>query len=73
MLKARVRYHIQSERQHQMLINKYVLTEKDPYWFTVYERDVPLTGNLTAGLDPGPDPRVSCMAPQHTGKQGLGG
>lgn len=40
------RYHIQTERQHQMLMNKYGLTTNDPYHFTVYERTAPLTSNL---------------------------
>jgi hypothetical protein len=70
-LKARVRYHIQSERQHEMLVKKYGLTANDPYWFTIYEREVPLTGNLTASLSDGPDPRLGCAAPQASGdKQG---
>ena len=68
-LKARVRYHIQSERQHEMLVKKYGLTGNDPYWFTVYEREVPLTGNLTASLSDGPDPRLGCVAPQGTGNK----
>jgi hypothetical protein len=63
-LKARVRYHIQSERQHEMLVKKYGLTGNDPYWFTIYEREVPLTGNLTAALTDGPDPRLGCVAPE---------
>ena len=62
-LKARVRYHIQSERQHEMLVKKYGLTANDPYWFTIYERDVPLTGNLTANLGDEPDSRLGCVAP----------
>jgi hypothetical protein len=61
-----VRYHIQSERQHQMLINKYGLTAPDPYFFTVYEKAMPLTGNLAAhfeqALDAAP---MTCAAP-HT-------
>ena len=70
-LKARVRYHIQSERQHEMLVKKYGLTADDPYWFTIYERDVPLTGNLTASLSDGLDPRLGCAAPHASGdKQG---
>lgn len=66
-LKAQVRYHIQSERQHEMLVKKYGLTADDPYWFTIYEREVPLTGNLAASLRDGPDPRLGCVAPQVTG------
>jgi hypothetical protein len=50
-LTTKVRYHIQTERQHQMLIDKYGLTAPDPYFFTVYERAVPLTGNLAANFE----------------------
>jgi len=63
-LRARIQYHIQSEKQHRMLINKFGLTAQDPYFFTVYEREIPLTGNLTASLDePEHDPRLGCKAP----------
>jgi hypothetical protein len=68
-LKAQVRYHIQSERQHEMLVKKYGLTADDPYWFTIYEHEVPLTGNLAASLSDGPDPRLGCVAPQVTGNK----
>jgi hypothetical protein len=69
-LKATVRYHIQSEKQHQMLIKKYGLTANDPYNFTVYEREVPLSGNLAASFSDGPDARLGCLAPGHDGKPG---
>lgn len=62
-LKVRVRYHIQTERQHQMLIEKFGLTADDPYNFAVYERNVPLTGDLAKQFeDPSPDPRFACAA-----------
>ncbi|MEX5219825.1 MAG: cytochrome c family protein [Nitrospira sp.] len=60
---ARVRYHIQSERQHRMLINKYGLTAEDPYHFTVYERDVPLAADIASALNDAPDPRLGCAVP----------
>jgi hypothetical protein len=60
---ARVRYHIQSERQHQMLINKFGLTAKDPYHFTVYEREVPLTADIASTFNDALDPRVGCAVP----------
>jgi hypothetical protein len=63
-LVAKVRYHIQSEQQHQMLINKYGLTADDPYVFTIYEREVPLTENLAVSLN-ATDPRVGCVAERH--------
>ena len=64
---ARVRYHIQSERQHQMLIKKFGLTAKDPYNFTVYEREVPLTKDLAAAFNEDSDPRLGCAVP-HPGE-----
>ena len=67
-LKATVRYHIQSEKQHEMLMKKYGLTAKDPYNFIVYERDVPLSENLAAGFSDGPDPRLGCLTPGPGGK-----
>jgi len=63
---TKVRYHIQTERQHQMLIDKYGLTAPDPYFFTVYERAVPLTGNLADHFKQTvPDSRMACAAPNH--------
>lgn len=64
-LKARVRYHIQTERQHEMLIKKYGLTANDPYHFTVYEREVPLTADLARAFDEERDPRLGCEIPQN--------
>jgi hypothetical protein len=64
---TKVRYHIQTERQHQMLIDKYGLTAPDPYFFTVYERVVPLTGNLADHFKQTvPDSRMACAAPNHS-------
>lgn len=64
---TKVRYHIQSERQHQMLINKFGLTANDPYNFAVYEREVPLSGNLTQQFDQfKPNASVACAAPNHS-------
>jgi hypothetical protein len=68
---ARVRYHIQSERQHEMLIKKFGLTAKEPYNFTVYEREVPLTRDLAAAFNDDPDPRLGCAAP-HLGEKSVG-
>ncbi len=49
-LKTRVRYHILTDGQHEMLRKKYGLMADDPYAFTIYERDFPLSGNLAAVL-----------------------
>lgn len=63
---TRVTYHIQSERQHQMLINNYGLTANDPYHFPIYEREVPLTGNLAQSFAQlGQHSTVACAAPGH--------
>jgi hypothetical protein len=57
-----VQYHILTEEQHAMLIRKYQLTGDDPYRFTIYERDFPLS-NLAAVLEPAaPDPGLACAA-----------
>lgn len=52
-LKVRVRYHIQTDGQHEMLQTKYGLTGTDPYRFTIYEREFPLSGDLAMALDAG--------------------
>lgn len=49
-LKTRVRYHILTDGQHEMLRTKYGLTGTDPYRFTVYEREFPLSEELAAAL-----------------------
>jgi nitrate reductase cytochrome c-type subunit len=64
-LKVRVRYHIQSERQHQMLIKKFGLTANDPYNFAVYERSVPLAGDLAKQFrEPSSPPQLACATHQ---------
>jgi hypothetical protein len=65
-LTARVRYHIQSERQHQMLIDKFGLTANDPYHFTVYEREVPLAADLAQAFETAEDSRLGCAAPHRS-------
>ncbi|GIW55929.1 MAG: hypothetical protein KatS3mg082_2333 [Nitrospiraceae bacterium] len=42
-VKTRVRYHILTDGQHEMLREKYGLTADDPYVFTIYEREFPLS------------------------------
>jgi hypothetical protein len=63
MLKARVRYHILTDGQHEMLKKNYGLTGDDPYTFTIYEREFPLSDDLTVALSQDkPDPRLGCSA-----------
>jgi hypothetical protein len=63
-VQARIRYHIQTDSQHQMLRDQYDLTAEDPYVFTIYERDFPLDATLSTALqDQEPDSRVGCKAP----------
>jgi hypothetical protein len=52
-VKTRVQYHIQTDKQHEMLQTKYGLTGNDPYQFVVYEREFPLSGALAAVLNEG--------------------
>ncbi len=61
---TRIRYHILTDAQHQMLRERYELTGDDPYVFTVYEREFPLNGTLVADLDMhDEDPVLGCAAP----------
>ena len=60
-LTVRVRYHILTDGQHEMLKSDYGLTADDPYRFTIYERTLPLSGELTAALDrEAYDPKLAC-------------
>jgi hypothetical protein len=60
-LTVRVRYHILTDGQHEMLTTKYGLTGDDPYRFVIYERTLPLSGELTAALDrESRDPQMAC-------------
>jgi hypothetical protein len=66
-LQARVRYHIQTEGQHQMLIEKFGLTANDPYHFTVYERSVPLMGDVARQFEaPSSDSQLACAVSGHS-------
>ncbi len=49
-LHTRVRYHILTDEQHEMLRTKYGLTADDAYSFVVYERSFPLSGALETAL-----------------------
>ncbi len=70
---ARVRYHIQTEGQHEMLKAKYGLTADDPYYFTVYERTVPLKGQFAAAwADEPARPIHACPADRHAQTAPLG-
>ena len=60
-VQARIRYHILTDDQHEMLREKYELTAEDPYVFTIYDRDFPLDESLSVALQDQPlDPRVGC-------------
>lgn len=60
-LKARVRYHILTDGQHEMLEQHYGLKDKAPYAFTIYEREFPLSGEpVTARNGQPPDPTLAC-------------
>ncbi|MGD9851273.1 MAG: hypothetical protein AB7T38_08395 [Nitrospirales bacterium] len=64
---ARIRYHILTDDQHQMLIDRYELKAEDPYVFTIYEREFPLDGSLAVALDQQePHPELGCAVPQKT-------
>jgi len=60
-VKARIRYHILTDEQHQMLTDRYSLTADDPYRFTIYEREFPLDATLSVALqDQEGDSRLGC-------------
>ncbi|HKW87027.1 MAG TPA: multiheme c-type cytochrome [Nitrospiraceae bacterium] len=62
-LKTLVRYHILTDDQYDMLKRKYGLKAEDPYSFTIYERNFPLSGNLASALNETEyDPRLACAA-----------
>jgi len=68
-LKTRVRYHILTDGQHEMLTVKYGLTGQDPYAFTIYERDLPLSAALAGTLrkleNEESGSRMACMAEEN--------
>ena len=67
-VQARIRYHILTDDQHQMLKDDYSLTADDPYVFTIYERDFPLGPTLSVALENQEiDPRVGCAVPTEDG------
>lgn len=72
VVEARVRYHILTDDQHEMLREKYGLTGDDPYVFTIYHREFPLGPELSVALAKQPtDDRLGCdisSPPSH--KQG---
>jgi hypothetical protein len=49
-LSARVRYHILTDNAYRILKTKYGLQGEHPYWFTIYERTVPLSQPLAPDL-----------------------
>jgi hypothetical protein len=51
-LQARVRYHILTDKAHNMLKERYGLQGDHPYNYTIYERTLPLSGPLSAEVIP---------------------
>ncbi len=66
ILRTRVQYHILTDEQHEMLRSKYGLTGADPYRFVIYEREFPLSGDLTAMMDQS-DP-LAALSSRHEGE-----
>ncbi len=68
-LTTRVRYHILTDDQHEMLREHYGLKADDPYRFTIYERSFPLSGALVEVLrDSSPPEHLACVA-ESVGKE----
>lgn len=60
-LTARVRYHILTDDQHEMLREEYGLTADDPYRFTIFERSFLVSGGpVEVRHDHGLPLRVAC-------------
>jgi hypothetical protein len=51
--RAVIRYHILTEKTHEMLKRRYSLTADDPYQFTIFEHEAPLSGAFTDVLQQG--------------------
>ena len=62
-LRTRVRYHILTDAQHEMLQTKYGLTADNPYRFVVYDRTVPLSGDVNFAWAKDADPLLDRGAP----------
>jgi hypothetical protein len=63
-LQAEVRYHILTDRAYKTLKTKYGLEGEHPYWYTVYERTLPLSEPLSAevvALGPSKPAATSCV------------
>ena len=70
-VQARVRYHILTDDQHEMLRERYGLTGNDPYRFTIYERNFPFDETLSVALEGQPfDPRIGCSRPEDSSPVG---
>ena len=61
-VRTRVQYHIVTDAQHEMLQHKYGLTGNDPYRFVIYEREFPLSQQLSAALAAGEQFRTAEVA-----------
>ena len=64
VLETRVRYHILTDGQHAMLRETYGLRSDDPYRYTIYTRQFPLSEPLTTVLetDTPSETRLGCSA-----------
>jgi len=58
ILRTRVRYHILTDGQHEMLRNNYGLVGDDPYRFVIDERTFPLSKDLAVVLNGGAERAV---------------
>lgn len=56
---AQVRYHILTDAAYRTLKSKYGLQGDHPYWFSIYERTMPLSGPLSAEVIPLGGPQAS--------------
>ena len=61
-LQVKVRYHILTDKAYETLKTRYGLQGDHPYSFAIYEREVPLSGPLSAEFIPLGSPRAGAAS-----------
>lgn len=67
IVEARIRYHILTDGQHEMLRERYGLTADDPYRFVIYQRAFPLDQRLAVALQQQPILQFGCAVSDERG------
>ena len=70
VIETRIRYHILTDGQHEMLRERYGLTADDPYRYLIYQKKFPLNHTLAATIDDqSEDSRLGCAKPHESGQE----